>query len=357
MNQYWKDIKREVSLGHVSEIFLDNLVLFKYTQVCFKKRAWNPTNLSCRGLVCDTTTQIVVGRPFNKFFNLNEPGRPENTIEALQKKAKDTPWVMSNKFDGSMITFFFHENEWKSATTGSLNSPQAEEALKLLKSTANLSQMGPNLSYICEYIAPWNRVVVDYGDVEKLVLLSVHSNSFALGTLMPGTLHKEGERIGLEAATPIAGTLFPYISNNEEGCVILFQDGHRVKFKSDWYLAAHKLRDYSSARTITKAVREGLHRQYLDGLLPERREIVGKQMLAVERMHDETVQEINNLWTIITIQLGAHPASTEYKQIAAHINKFPEGMRAPLFARMRGKVKAELESTWKETERRISDDW
>ena len=77
------------------------------------------------------------------------------------------------KFDGSLI--IVSEGGKYIATRGSFESEQAEMAKKIIKEKGY--SFNKHLTYLFELIHPNNRIVVDYGDSIKLVLLGVIETS------------------------------------------------------------------------------------------------------------------------------------------------------------------------------------
>src|SRR5687768_2294346 len=139
------------------------LCLFNYTQKCVFEKAWNDMTLMARGLVTDQKGNIVA-RPFDKFFNLEEWNNvmPFGHVEVYEK------------VDGSLITITWtHDDGLIVASRGSFNSEQAQHARDLIVSHYGQDWILPNQTYICEVIYPANRIVVNYGTADELVLLGI----------------------------------------------------------------------------------------------------------------------------------------------------------------------------------------
>lgn len=84
----------------------ENLLFFKYDQLESK---YDEIEQECRGLILDATTFEVVLLPFKKFFNYGEHRtHPINLDNARYFK----------KEDGSLISLYYHNNEWRTSTTG-----------------------------------------------------------------------------------------------------------------------------------------------------------------------------------------------------------------------------------------------
>jgi RNA ligase len=181
----------------------------------------------CRGLVTDHTGDIVA-TPFQKFFNIEE--------------GKFTPtekFEVYEKMDGSLGIVFWFQGQWVVATRGSFTSDQAIKAREILKKY-NTDIMFRHLTFCFEIIYPENRIVLDYGDDEKLVLL--------------GTFDKNGKEMdvdmwsqwGFDVVKKYDGIndykqLKEMVKNDQEGFVVKFSNGDRVKVKGVEYLRLHKI--------------------------------------------------------------------------------------------------------------------
>jgi RNA ligase len=101
-----------------------------------------------------------------------------------------------------------------------------------------------------EIIYPENRIVVDYKGVEKLVVLACfHSEKGVEGNI------SEMVNEGWEIVKKYNGitdykTLKEMIKDDEEGFVVRFSNGDRVKIKGSEYLRLHKIMTNVSTTTV-----------------------------------------------------------------------------------------------------------
>jgi hypothetical protein len=143
------------------------------------------------------------------------------------------------KMDGSLGIVFWYQGQWVVATRGSFTSDQAIKAREILKKY-NTDIMFRHLTFCFEIIYPENRIVLDYGDDEKLVLL--------------GTFDKNGKETdveiwsqwGFDVVKKYDGIndykeLKQMVKNDQEGFVVKFSNGDRVKVKGVEYLRLHKI--------------------------------------------------------------------------------------------------------------------
>jgi RNA ligase len=203
------------------------LTIWNYSEKVQYENLWDETLLMCRGLVTDHTGDIVA-TPFQKFFNIEE-GKFEPTEN----------FEVYEKMDGSLGIVFWYEGQWVVATRGSFGSDQAIKGRELLKKY-NTDIMFRHLTFCFEILFPQNRVVVDYGDYEGLVLL--------------GTFDKNGKEYdvemwreyGFDVVKKYDGIndykqLKEMVKNDQEGFVVKFSNGDRVKVKGVEYLRLHKI--------------------------------------------------------------------------------------------------------------------
>jgi len=203
------------------------LTIWNYTEKVQYENLWDEVTLMCRGLVTDDTGDIVA-TPFQKFFNIEE-----GKFEPTEK------FEVYEKMDGSLGIVFWYRGQWVVATRGSFTSDQAIKARELLKKY-NTDIMFRNLTFCFEIIYKNNRIVCDYKDYEGLVLL--------------GTFDKNGKEYdvemwreyGFDVVKKYDGIkdfkeLKQMVKNDQEGFVVKFSNGDRIKVKGVEYLRLHKI--------------------------------------------------------------------------------------------------------------------
>ena len=204
-----------------------DLLIWNYTQKCQFDRVWSEETMMARGLITDLEGNIVA-RPFKKFFNLGE--------QDIQLPAE--PFYVQEKFDGSLGILYWVGDTPSLATRGSFTSEQAIKGTEML-SKYDVSTLNRNYTYLFEIIYPDNRIVVDYGGEEKLVLLAVIDTETGKDMPIYDGVHK------LVYATAFTDKKIDSLkeedSKNREGFVITFQSGLRVKVKFDEYVRIHKI--------------------------------------------------------------------------------------------------------------------
>ncbi len=207
-----------------------DLHIYNYSQKTQFERIWNTVTLQCRGLILDGQRQLVA-RPLPKFFNLEE-------LESEQ--IPNESFDVYEKMDGSMGILYFNEGKPVFATRGSFISEQSQKATALLhdKYKDAVPLLESSKTYLFEIIYPENRIVVDYGEKEELVLLAIIDNNS--GKDLP--LESLGFPIvksypGATDLTKLKGLE----EDNREGFVIKFKSGFRMKVKFEEYVRLHRI--------------------------------------------------------------------------------------------------------------------
>lgn len=220
--------------------------LFNYTAKAQYTGTWDRETCTCRGLVVAPNGRIQ-SRPLPKFWNIYEhasPNLPDLPVE---------PFTVHEKVDGSLIVVSTLDTGDPLVTTrGSFDSAQALAAAEILP-----AQPPPGVTWLLEFIAPWNRIVVDYGELTDLVFLAAIDNSTGLDVDHHGWVGPCARTYdGLDDFDTIMARLAT-LGPNDEGFVLRFASGMRAKAKGDEYARLHKLLTGVSARTIHDLLAKG----------------------------------------------------------------------------------------------------
>lgn len=214
------------------------LSIWNYSEKVQYDSLWDDITLSCRGLVTDDKGNVVA-RPFRKFFNIEE--------------GKHTPteqFQVFEKMDGSLGILFFYGDEWVFASRGSFTSDQALKFKEIFTKKYKTSHLYTPNTYLFEIIYPENRIVVDYGNIEDVVML--------------GEINTEsGEELDLDHYTNSIfnvvkeyngikdySSLKSLVDNNAEGFVVRFSNGDRMKIKGEEYLRLHRIMTNLSTTSV-----------------------------------------------------------------------------------------------------------
>lgn len=234
LNQYIEDGLVSVQKHPSAELYIYN-----YTQKCQFEREWDEITIQCRGLIMNDLGEVVA-RPFAKFFNYEEHSLSE---------IPNIPFDVFEKMDGSLGILYWIEDKPFIATRGSFNSDQAIKATEILyqKYTNTFDLLHKEATYLFEIIYPDNKIVVEYGDREELVLLAILDNKTGKD------LHLHD--IGLPIVPRYDGVkdiqmLKKQNLDNAEGYVLRFENGFRVKIKFEEYVRLHRIVTQCSSITI-----------------------------------------------------------------------------------------------------------
>lgn len=233
-----------------------SLWIYNYTESAQWMNHWNSVTLNCRGLILDDDFNLVA-RPWRKFFNFGQ-----RDLEI----AWDAPVEVTDKLDGSLgILYPTPDGEYAIATRGSFASDQALHATELLATKYAdflVDRVGVHwlerTTYLFEIIYPANRVVLNYGDMDDIVLLGGVDNqrghyygpTYAGAQIAwPGPIAEV-----LEYKTFKDAISAP--DRGKEGIVI--RSGQKMlKLKEADYVELHRIVTNLSAKTVWQQLSEG----------------------------------------------------------------------------------------------------
>jgi RNA ligase len=221
------------------------LFIYNYSAKVQYDKLWNEVTLQTRGLIMDREMKVVA-RPFGKFFNIEEHQPHE---------IPNLPFDVFEKLDGSLGILYWIDDKPFMATRGSFESQQSKHATELLhgKYAHTFDKLNRHKTYLFEIIYPQNRIVIDYGAMDDLVLLTVVDT---------WTGEESIEHIGFPLVKRFDGIkdlqhLKTWEEENKEGFVIRFQNGFRVKMKFAEYIRLHHIVTGVSNVTVWEYLRDG----------------------------------------------------------------------------------------------------
>lgn len=201
----------------------ENIYLYNYTEKCKREEFWNEVTLWCRGLILDSKNFILY-RPFKKFFEY-EQLYPEFTPEGSIHKIYE-------KKDGFLGIMYWVGGCPYIATRESFISYPAIKANIILYTTyfQVFEYLNPQYTYLFEIVFPNNYLIIDYGVIEDIFLIGIYDNInnkevFLDGIGLP---FPQVKTFNLKKKLP---QLLSDNTINEEGYVLLYSDGSRLKIK------------------------------------------------------------------------------------------------------------------------------
>ena len=258
----------------------------------------------CRGIIITFRDgkYIPVAVPFFKFGNYGESYAPKINWENA---------AVVEKIDGSLIKFFYDNEEWHIATNGQIDAFEisindegltfGDLAFKALGGQEQFSKLtyllDRNFTYMFELVSPITQVVIPYPNTELYYLgardiitmredrLKDNSIMDKFGIKQPkyyATIHDIDECIRNANE----------MGKDNEGFVVVDDCYNRIKVKSPEYLRAAKLNNNN--RITIKRVVEMMREEQLDDFIaycPQHEEMVNKVIGALKEMEEECAKE------------------------------------------------------------------
>lgn len=239
------------------------LAILGYTEKAQFDRVWNDVTLNCRGLIIDLDG-FVVARPWKKFFNWGE--RP--TLFST-----DDPVEVTDKKDGSLGILYQHPvtGDYAFSTRGSFASDQAIHATEVYNNKySHIAQPLKGYTFLFEIVYPKNRIVLNYGDMDDLILLGAVDNE-------RGWYFGPGEAAGMLNWTGPVTEVFEYRTMNDcfkvhrenaEGLVIR-SGSNMVKLKQVDYVELHRIVTNLNERSVWSQLKEGKSARDICEMIPD----------------------------------------------------------------------------------------
>jgi RNA ligase len=233
------DIASFVEAGLVTARAHDGLVIYNYTDRCTFAREWNPITLACRGLIMPVGEDVVIARPFGKFFNHGEPGA------VLPTRPPD---LVSDKRDGSLGISYWWGGRIRWATRGSMTSSQAVIAQRVWDTKHAHVRAPVTATLLVEIESPEIESIVR-ADCERLVLLAIRDIATGVEWSWASCV-AWAESVGIPFAEAFPFSVEDCLARaktlpaDHEGWVLRWDcpDGtHRLKVKGREYLAIARL--------------------------------------------------------------------------------------------------------------------
>jgi RNA ligase len=314
----WDGLQKAVAEKRVKEnVGADGLRLYCYSESTVYDRAWDEITVLARGVILDPAAKRIVATPFPKFFNVGE------RLDSIP----DLPFETFEKLDGSLIILFHHKGEWRCATKGSLGSAQAKWAKSWIDGH-DLSVLDEGTTYLAEAIYPENRIVVHYADSGLFLLGGYRPDGSELGY---AELSSVGSQLGWPVAKRHAFTavsellaLAKTLPPSEEGFVLRFTDGLRLKVKGDEYCRIHRLVSGLTPLSMWEAMQAGDDLDAVRRQLPEEFWTDFDTIVAILQQH------IADLVEAVKVEAEA-VAHLPDKEVGLSLDTFPVEVRRFIF--------------------------
>jgi T4 RnlA family RNA ligase len=238
----------------------------------------------CRGIKFCSKTGRILARPYHKFHNLNERVEYQTANVDLTQ-----PHVILDKLDGSMVhTCASDMGIYLMTRMGITDVAEAADKFMVANPIrfSGLLSILPveDYTYIFEYVAPSNKIVLDYAE-EDLILTAIRNNHNGTYVFYE-ELQAMGKAFNVKVVErfPFAGmegdmeAIADNISKqtNVEGYVIRFDTGAMIKIKADEYVRKHRSKELIGS---PKGLIGLIAHNALDDVLPQLDPDVQKQVV------------------------------------------------------------------------------
>lgn len=305
----------------------EDLAILNYTKKAAWDNVWNPVTEACRGLIYNHQTYDIVARPFPKFFNYEQLDvdfrMPFGSVEVTDKQ-DGSLGILYPKADGTHAV----------ATRGSFMSDQARHATKIWNERyEGRVDTDLRVTYLFEIIYPENRIVLNYGSMDDLVLLGGVANDSGL------TFGPEDAAFMMEWTGP-ATKVFPARTweqalampprENAEGIVVMFNStGLRIKLKQADYVALHRIVTGMTDRSVWEALGQGKTVEEIQEPLPEEFHPWVRQV--ADDLYQKADQIILSTFEAFLEVLSNLDEGFTRREFAEYIKDYPSPLKGYLF--------------------------
>ncbi|MDQ0268166.1 RNA ligase [Cytobacillus purgationiresistens] len=268
------------------------LVILNYTENATFDQRWNELTLACRGLIVDELSGEILARPFPKFFNYGEI--PDLEIDIPFEESPE----ITVKYDGSLGISYKYNGKTCWATRGSFESVQAKAASTIWELKYKHVRIPDEITLLVEIIHPITKVVVDYNDTSDLIIIGA-INRFTGYDYPYHELLELGTLLGMNVTQKVQLTLNEVIRNketidhNNEGWVLRWSNGKRLKIKGVKYLEIHKIAYGLSTKLKTEYWKDGKISELIFKIPEEFRKEIESLVAHLDEKADELLAIVN----------------------------------------------------------------
>lgn len=278
------------------------LTILNYSAKTQYEQRWNSVTEQCRGLIYNHDTNRVVARPFRKFWNWDDSRQPY---------PPSGPVLRMPKMDGSLGVLYRRRPARSGvsvATRGSFTSDQAIWATRHLAREFLLGGIDAGdlhlskYTYLTEIIFPENRIVVNYGSQQRLVLLDVIDTETGKSDVDEFDRVYWVDKVKREYFPNGFSDSFGHdIPEGEEGFVVYWPGkDYRVKMKSAEYLELHKAIFSLSERSVYEMLTNGQSIAEICEKIPDEfhdwvKDIATRLTTEAERIEADVKKEFNRI--------------------------------------------------------------
>jgi len=240
--QHIQDIKSILRSEYNAKVKQDgNLFIVTYDLI--KTKLDRLGALALRGTIFELEDDVFKGKviclPFYKFFNRKE---------TLSFKGKNEDiYSINEKVDGSLIRLYYYGDKWNVASNNNIDAYKCfmggERTLGDIFDTAvknynnfDFNKLDKTKIYCLELVSPENKVVLEYDKHELYHLLTRCMNTLDECEIDIGIPKPQNYKYSFEKMLEVLKNI-----KKQEGFVVKYKCGGRIKVKSDWYTTYHIL--------------------------------------------------------------------------------------------------------------------
>jgi hypothetical protein len=246
MDQYCLDqLEAELAIKYW---YCENLDVYSLNYDQHASPEDNPIVRECRGLILEAGTWDVVSKSFPRFFNLGQ-GVGLDIEEAFDWESA----TYSTKADGTLIMLYHYKDHWNVATRGrsDASGPACgnktfgdlfEETLQAKGKTFNLFsyRLNPDCFYSFEMVGPFNRQVVNYDELDLILIGKWNKFSLNECNLLSPIGTRVREDIPLGDFKVLKALVESAKGEELEGVVLKDKHNNRIKVKNPDYMLKAK---------------------------------------------------------------------------------------------------------------------
>lgn len=276
-----------------------DLYLLSYTKSAVAGHVWTPETLAARSLVVDADFNIVspcIPKFFNDFDQVPE--------------MKKMNFQVYEKLDGSLISAFLYKGELILRSKGVWQSDLINQVQSWAGANMLRRSLHEGITYVCEWIHPMNRHIVDYGTRVDLVLLAglEHDLGVQYHPEMVYWEHGRAKNLTREyKAGRDLNKIRGSIPEGEEGYVLWSTrngENLRTKIKSAEYLQLHRVKFNLNPKAMLDLIKEG-DPEKIQRMKDTIINLDEQSANMIQSMYDEMVTSINDFrWTIQSVYHG-----------------------------------------------------
>jgi len=324
-------IEEQIEQGYISKTKHSEFDLYNlnYTNKCQMDWLWDDATKFCRGLIVDSNYNLV-SRSYYKFFTIDQIEDSECDV----LPPEDMNYEIAHKKDGFLGVSYFVEDKMYISSRGSFGSDMAKRANKILNSKYSKCNFDSNYSYVFEIIYPNAILTLSY-KYEALVLHGIFDNRTGEEVWLSDISDhvKDLERNGLPVEWAVeSGENFTGIEefykrfkyDEDEGYVISFPNGYKVKVKFDEYKKMSRAKSSLSVpgtKSFVKNVASGMIEQafvtnpFLES--EERRKAVDEVYDMYENIYMQSLELMNDIYKLESVT----DIATFHQYVSSNVDK------------------------------------